>query len=447
MAKKKQNLSAEELLEQALVPESEWQYPIPGNWKWTRMQNVAFWGSGGTPSRRIPEYYVGDIPWIKTGELNNGYVFETEEFISEEALKKSSAKVFPVNTVMVAMYGATIGKVAIMGVPATTNQASACAVANNAMNYKYLFFYALSQQDAFIELGKGGAQPNISQEVIKNHYIPLPPLAEQQRIVNRVESLFEKMDQAKGLIQEALDSFENRKAAILHKAFTGELTKNWREKNGIGMESWEKLKLGNTIKLISGQDISSKLCNDQGKGIPYILGASNLENNFFAAERWIENPKVISNKNDILISVKGTIGKVYLQKEDEINISRQIMSIRNTGKWEYRFLFYLISSISNSLKEMGNGLIPGISRDKILNYNILLPSKDEQILIADLLDDILAKEKSANELSELITNVDLMKKSILARAFRGELGTNDPEEENAIELLKKVLSERVGEPR
>ena len=205
--KKEAALSPEERLQAALVPENEQPYKVPGNWCWTRMKNIAQWGSGGTPSRKISEYYNGNIPWVKTGELNNDYVFETEEHITQNAILHSSAKLFPVNAVVIAMYGATIGKVGILGVEATTNQACACGVSNLLANYKYLFYYAISQKDNFINKGKGGAQPNISQEIIKSHEFPLPPLPEQQRIVDRIESLFAKLDEAKQKAQDALDSF------------------------------------------------------------------------------------------------------------------------------------------------------------------------------------------------------------------------------------------------
>ena len=146
-AKKKENLTPEERLQAALVPDWEQPYKVPENWCWTRMKEIAQWGSGGTPSRKISEYYNGDIPWIKTGELNDDYIFETEEHITQEALSHSSAKLFPQNTVVIAMYGATIGKVAILGIPATTNQACACGIVNTSTNYKYLFYYARSQKE------------------------------------------------------------------------------------------------------------------------------------------------------------------------------------------------------------------------------------------------------------------------------------------------------------
>ena len=243
-AKKEAALTPEERLQAALVPDWEWPYKLPENWCWTRMQEIAQWGSGGTPSRKVSEYYNGDISWVKTGELNDDYIFETEEHITQEAISHSSAKIYPTDTVVIAMYGATIGKVGILGIPAATNQACACAIVRPSTDYKYLFYYAQSQKDDFIKKGKGGAQPNISQEIIKFHQFPLPPLAEQRRIVDRIEILFAKIDEAKEKAQAVVDSFETRKAAILHKAFTGELTAKWREEHGAGMDSWGKKSVG-----------------------------------------------------------------------------------------------------------------------------------------------------------------------------------------------------------
>ena len=151
--------------------------------------------------------------------------------------------------------------------------------------------------------------------------------------------------------------------AVLHKAFTGELTAKWRKENNIDETTFfNKVKLKNVIKLISGRDVNVNLCNDKSIGIPYILGASNIKNNTFFVERWIENPVVVSEKNDILLSVKGTIGKLYLQKEEKINISRQIMALRALNELNIHYLYYFLLKECERLKFEGNGLIPGISR-------------------------------------------------------------------------------------
>lgn len=445
MAKKKETLSSKERLQAALVPEGEQPYPVPGNWCWTRMENIAQWGSGGTPSRKIPEYYSGDIPWIKTGELNDDYIFETEEHITEEAISHSSAKLFPVNTVAIAMYGATIGKVGILGIAATTNQACACGVSNPSANYKYLFYYARSQKDNFIKKGKGGAQPNISQEIIKSHEFPLPPLSEQQRIVDRVESLFDKLDEAKQKAQDALDSFETRKAAILRKAFTGELTAQWRKEHGLEVAVWIEEKLKNCITLLSGQDFSPDKWNSKEKGIPYITGASNFENSHVCINRWTEKPSVIAQKGDVLLVCKGSgYGKTIVADFEYAHIARQIMSLRVTEQLSNQFLLYYLQNNIRYIRESGQGLIPGISRKIVLDMEISLPSIDEQFEIVRILDSLLAEEQQAKEAAEgVLEQIDLIKKAILARAFRGELGTNDPSEENAIKLLERSFSETI----
>ena len=224
------------------IKEDEIPFEIPEGWIWTKLANVAKWGSGGTPSRRIPSYYTGTIPWIKSGELNNNVIYETEEHITEEAIVNSNAKLFPVNTVIIAMYGATIGKVGIMGIPSTTNQACACAACRNSLNHMYLYFYAISQRENFINRGKGGAQPNISQEILKDYPIPLPPLPEQKRIVALIESLFSRLDEARAKAQEVIDGFEPWKSAVLHKAFTGQLVEQ-RPEEGTGEELYREIQV------------------------------------------------------------------------------------------------------------------------------------------------------------------------------------------------------------
>ena len=222
MAKKKIEIKK---YKDIILPKCDEPYDVPENWFWTTMGNIGQWGSGGTPSRSHDEYYNGNIPWIKTGELKNCIIYDTEEKITELAIDKSSAKIFPINTVMIAMYGATIGQVGIMGVEATTNQACACVVASDFVDYEYIFYYAISQKNAFIKKGKGGAQPNISQEIIKGHPIPIPPINEQHRIVERVKGFIEKLDLANELCG-GLDKIEPIKLAIFNQAFKDKLQTN-----------------------------------------------------------------------------------------------------------------------------------------------------------------------------------------------------------------------------
>lgn len=454
MAKKTKaaSLTIEEKLEQALVVPGYEPYKIPDNWCWTTLEYAAKWGSGGTPSRKISDYYLGDIPWIKTGELDNDFVYETEEHISEAAIRNSSAKLYPVNTVMIAMYGATIGKVGIMGVKATTNQACANAVCGKNIYYKYLFYYAISQKDSFISKGKGGAQPNISQEVIKKHEFPLPPLPEQHRIVERIESLFSKLDEAKEKAQEVINSFETRKAAILHKAFSGELTAKWREENGVGIESWENrsindichsLKYGTSKKSkTQGSVIVIRMGNiQQGEidwsDLAYTDDKEDIEKYRLSPGDVLfnrTNSAVLVGKTSIYRGEFPAIYAGYLikldYKHDEIIGDYLNYALNTPAAKEY----------CNNVKTDGVNQ-SNINAKKIGAFVIPVASINEQQVIVEIISSLLKKENESKQAAEVVIDqIYTMKKAILARAFRGELGTNDPEEESAVEMLKEILS-------
>lgn len=459
MPKKKTALTIEERLQQALVPAEEQPYEVPENWVWVRLESVASWGSGGTPSRKHEEYYNGDILWIKTGELNNGWIYDTEEKITDEGLKKSSAKLFPPYSVLIAMYGATIGKVAILGVPATTNQACACAVCNQSLLYMYLFYYCISQKNVFIEKGKGGAQPNISQIILKQHPIPLPPLSEQQRIVERIEELFAKLDEAKERLQEVADSFAVRKAAILHKAFTGELTKQWRLENGVSDESWEEKKLNEICITRAGYAFNSKEFGSNGYQIirmGNLYGGKLLldRSPVFIDEKILDEKiieKSVIQKGDILITLTGTKYKrdygyaVLVTITGKMLLNQRILSLRpKTDNAD--FICYCLQTkefrdvfFSNETGGVNQG---NVSSKFVENISIKYPTLPEQHEIVRLIDNLLARERSAQQATEqALASIDLMKKSILARAFRGELGTNKASEASALELLWQVLAE------
>ena len=454
MPKKKTALTIEERLQQALVPAEEQPYEVPENWVWVRLESVASWGSGGTPSRKHEEYYNGDILWIKTGELNNGWIYDTEEKITDEGLKKSSAKLFPPYSVLIAMYGATIGKVAILGVPATTNQACACAVCNQSLLYMYLFYYCISQKNVFIEKGKGGAQANISQIILKQHPIPLPPLSEQQRIVERIEELFAKLDEAKERLQEVADSFAVRKAAILHKAFTGELTKQWRRENGVSDESWEERKLGEVgswlgggtpstsreeywengnILWITSKDMKSTVIEDTLMKVNEI-GVKNSSANY------IEKPALLVVMRSGIL--RRTFPVAMVKKPFTVN---QDLKAIIPDEDDLEFLYWMLLSNEQRILNtcMKNGTtVESINSNALKNLTFKCPSLPEQHEIVRLIDDLLARERAAQQAAEqALASIDLMKKSILARAFRGELGTNKASEASALELLKQVLAE------
>lgn len=405
-------------------------YELPKNWHWTTLENVAKWGAGGTPSRKIPEYYRGTISWIKTGELNDGYIFQSEEHITAEAVKNSSAKIFPKNSVVIAMYGATIGKVGILGIESSMNQACACAVCEKNIYFKFLFHYLISQKENFVGKAKGGAQPNISQEIIKKFLIPLPPIGEQKKIVERIESLFSKLDAVKSIVQKILDGYELRRSAILHKAFTGELTKNFRAENNLSLDDWQEKTLGEVSDVRDGTHDSPEFYDS---GFPLIT-SKNLKNGLITGDgiKYIcqadyekINLRSKVDVGDILFAMIGTIGNPVVISEEPNFAIKNVALFKDLKKIDMKFLKFFLESYctTKKMKLDAKGTTQKfLPLNYLRNFPVVSPSLAEQKEIVRVLDSLLDKEQRTKEIAEkILQEIDLLKKSVLARAFRGEL--------------------------
>ena len=198
-------------------------FEVPDGWCWTTLGEIGNWQAGATPSRMRKDYYGGNIPWLKTGDLTDGYIFEIPETITDKALEETSVKLNPTGSVLIAMYGATIGKIGVLTFPATTNQACCACVDYKAVTQKYLFYFLLSYKEEFVKMGGGGAQPNISKEKIISTLIPVPPIAEQNRIADEIERLIafiETIDLNQGRLEQSLKLCKER---ILDMALSGKL--------------------------------------------------------------------------------------------------------------------------------------------------------------------------------------------------------------------------------
>ena len=202
--------------------EDEIPFELPEGWEWTRLGCIGNWQSGATPSRRHPEYYGGSIPWLKTGDLNDGFINSVSEYITEEGINNSSVVLNPVGSVLIAMYGATIGKLGIANIEVTTNQAC-CACLPILIINQYLFYFLMYQKKYFIEKAVGGAQPNISKKKIVATLFPVPPFREQKKIVSTVNNLVSKIDSIVKNKNEITNTIITIKSKILDLAIRGKL--------------------------------------------------------------------------------------------------------------------------------------------------------------------------------------------------------------------------------
>ena len=428
--KKKETLTPEERLQAALVPESEQPYPVPGNWCWIHLLD-SFYNYTDSKKKIPQKEYIkdGDIAVVDQGQdLVGGYTNDRELAFS--------------GNLPVVIFGDHTRCIKYIDFPFAQGADGVKVLKPKPFFDAKAFYYAF-QNVNIPNMGYRRHFPLFDQ-----YTIPLPPLAEQQRIVDRIESLFVKLDEARQKAQDALDSFETRKAAILHKAFNGELTAQWRKEHGVGMESWEKVSLVDVCILRSGTTIPVE--HELSKGIiPYVKVADmNLPENYLTittSSRFVNScvdshiipygstifPKrggaILTNKKRF-IAVPGIIA--------DLNIMAIIPNIELINNW---YCYYWMLSID--LRELNNGSnVPQINNKDMVKLNIPKPSLLEQSEIVRILEALLSKEQQAKEATEgVVEQIDLIKKAILARAFRGELGTNDPSEENAVELLKQVL--------
>lgn len=447
MAKaKKESLSLEELLEQAIVKEDESPYEVPENWVWTRFSQILDVRDG---THDTPKYVTEGIPLITSKNLiETNLDFENVKYISIDDHKKISERSY-VNDgdILMAMIG-TIGNAVVVQKTqefSIKNVALIKGLPKSGISQKYICYYLRSVENQMKESASGGLQPFVSLTYLRNYIVPLPPLTEQQCIVEVIESLFEKLDKAKDLVQNALDSFESRKAAILHKAFTGELTAKWREENGVRFEDWKTKKFGDVAT------VKSNLVNPNDfLDYPHIA-PDNIEKRTgkLLEYRTIEQDKVKSDKHrfyagQILYSkIRPYLSKVVIIDFDGL-CSADMYPIET--ELDTKFLWYYMLSddfVMYASSAGSRSVLPKINQKELSEILTIVPPFREQQEIVRLLDNLLENEHRAKELCDVIEKIDLMKKAILARAFRGELGTNDPKEESAVELLKEVLKEKI----
>lgn len=450
--KKKETLTPEECLQAALVPVSEQPYKVPDNWCWVPLQTINQYQSSSIDPSKQPEtlFELYSVP-----SSTNDYpeiVMGCEIGSTKQAVKKDDILLCKINPRINRVW-----KVSQHTENALLASSEWIIVRNSQMVSDYLMYcfsapyfreYMLSNVS-----GVGGSLMRAQPKYVKTYPIPVPPRSEQQRIVDRIESLFAKLDEAKQKAQDALDSFESRKAAILHKAFNGELTAQWRKEHGVGMESWDNTTLS---KIVVGFKYGTSEKSDYSyKGMPVFripnitdVGLS-FEDLKFLSHKDISDENQI-HENDVLIvrsnGSRELVGKSVLVPKLDRKYAYASFLIRTQPLESVvpNFLVMYLNSTDARMqmfkKAKSSAGINNINSKELGAILINLPSVPEQTEIVHLLDNLLAKEQQAKEAAEgVLEQIDLIKKSILARAFRGELGTNDPGEESAVELLKRVI--------
>lgn len=450
--KKKETLTPEERLQAALVPVSEQPYKVPGNWCW--MRGRAFLKPMET---KRPEGEVFRYIDIDSIDNKRQQVTEPKNLQVKDAPSRASRKLRTGDTVF-SMVRPYLMNIAYIDETISNSIASTgfyvCTPTEN-VNSLYLYYLMTSPYtvDGLNRYMKGDNSPSIRKDDIENYVYPIPPLPEQQRIVNRIESLFAKLDEAKQKAQDALDSFEPRKAAILHRAFTGELTAQWRKERDVGMESWDNTTLS---KIVIGFKYGISEKSDYSyKGMPVFRipnitdDGLSFEDLKFLSHKDISDENQI-HENDILIvrsnGSRELVGKSVLvpQLDREYAYASFLIRIQLLESVVPNYLVMYLNSTDARMqmfkKAKSSAGINNINSKELGAILINLPSFSEQAEIVRILDNLLAKEQQAKEAAEgVLEQIDLIKKAILARAFRGELGTNDPSEESAVELLKRAI--------
>jgi type I restriction enzyme, S subunit len=391
--------------------------------------------SGGTPSRRNLNYYNGSIPWVKSGELKSNIILDTEEKISEEAIKNSSAKIFPKGTLLIALYGATIGKLAKLGIDAATNQAVCGIFENNEHDLDYLYWYLFYKRRKLIEAGIGGAQPNINQTILKNLEIPLPEKKIQQAIVSKIEELFSELDNGIEQLKTAQQQLKTYQQSVLKCAFDGRLT-NESIKEGEFPKEWKWTTLGeicdpkrkcsygvlvpgdhveNGVTLLRVGDINEKGLIDQTK-IKKISPtiASKFKRTFLEG-------------GEIVISLVGRIGSTAVVPDSlkGANTARAVGVIPVSKDVSAKFIEAMLRS-PNKIREHNNSshevARKTLNLEDVVKSKIPLPSIEEQNNIVQQIERRLSvADKMEESITQSLQQAEALRQSVLKKAFEGNL--------------------------
>jgi type I restriction enzyme, S subunit len=427
-------------------------------WIVKKLGDVCFTTSGGTPSRKTASNYQGNIPWVKSGELDKGVITKTEEYISGQAVENSSAKIFPKGTLLIALYGATIGKLGFLGIDAATNQAICGIFKNEIIDLQFLKYYLFNKRNKLIEQGAGGAQPNISQTILKDLDLVIPPFPEQHRIVAKIEELFSSLDKGTESLKTAQAQLKVYRQAVLKWAFEGKLT-NKNVKEGELPEGWKE-----------------RLISEVAEINPPLPNKENIDRNLEVQFLPMKLVEEIVNKiqltetrkfSDVLKGsytpfIDGDIifakvtpcmenGKIAIVNHLKNRIgfgSSEFHVLRCSGQILNRYLhrFIVQDVFRNKAQRAMTGAVGlrRVPKQFIENYLIPLPPTifEQKKIIQEIESRLSVCDKIEECISTSLLQAEALRQSILKKAFEGKLVEQDPNDESASVLLERIKAER-----
>lgn len=440
-AKKEAALTPEERLQAALVPDWEWPYKLPENWCWTYLGVVSEIIMGQSPAGKSTTNDSSYMPLIG-GAADMGELYPQVSRFTKTPTKQSQT-----DDVILSIR-ATLGR-PILSDGIYCLGRGVVAFRSSIVTKEFLRYFFIDQENYLYQNATGTTFAQVDSKTLKSMPFPLPPFHEQRRIVRRVESLFTKLDEAKDKAQKVVDEFKTRKAAILHQAFTGELTAKWREEHGVGMESWEHHQFSDLCAIVRGG--SPRPAGDPryyDGNIPFMKVADITRNDspyvskveYSIKEEGLKKTRMVEANTLLLTNSGATLG-VPAITTIRTTFNDGIAAFIGLDIDSLLFYYYFWTSKTAFLRSINMGAAqPNLNTKLIGEVEIDVPQTAERVEIARVLNALLSKEQQAKEAAEAVLDqIDLMKKSILARAFRGELGTNDPSEESTVELLKEII--------
>lgn len=427
---------------------------LPKGWTLTDLSIAGKWGSGGTPKRHNKDYYDGEIPWLVIGDLNDGIVTNSKNSITEQGLQNSSAKLIDKGTLLIAMYG-SIGKLGIAGFKCSTNQAIAhCSVNTTLVNSQYLFYYLRSRREHLLSIGKGGAQQNISQTVLKAYELPLAPINEQVRIADKLDSILAKVNKAQSRLDKIPVILKRFRQSVLAAATSGELTKEWREDDG---HQWRTVQLKDVGKGFNyGSSAKSKPEGD----VP-VLRMGNLQggkldwSNLVFTSDEAEIEKYLLETGDILFNRTNSpelVGKTSIYRGEQKAIyAGYLIRVKGSEQLNTEFLNIQLNS-PHARDYCWQVKTDGVSQSninakKLQAYEFDLPPMSEQLEIVRRVNELFSRaDLFERQYLDARKAFSRLTQSILAKAFRGELVPQDSNDESAGKLLKRIRKSVTNKP-